>query len=188
MIHDPNEMWIRILFNLKACLDVMCPVRKLVSPEYTPEWLTPPIIDAMRIRDDLYRVARTNYNDDTCSWNIANFHRNRVESLIFNSRKTEVGFLLAYRKDDPAKFWEGIRKLLPNKTMSTLIKLRNNATGLLLPQDECSQFVNDFFANIGKNLTDALPVLPPVWKPRTNHTVSRSQTQTCLNRLVIWIL
>ena len=49
--------------------------------------------------------------------------------------------------------------------MSTLIKLKNSITGQLLPQDECSQFINEFFANIGKNLADALPVLPPGGTP-----------------------
>ena len=71
-LHDPNEMWIRILFNMKACLDVMCPIRKLTIPEYTPEWLTPPIIDAMRNRDDRYRVARQTNSTD--NWNMHQLH------------------------------------------------------------------------------------------------------------------
>ena len=70
----------------------------------------------------MYNRARKSKNDD--DWRIANFYRNRVESLIFQSRKEGVAKLLVHRSDDPAKFWAGIRKLLPNKTAATFIKLK----------------------------------------------------------------
>ena len=109
----PNAMWSEILNIIKTYLDAMCPMKKMILPVYTPEWLTPVIIDCMRIRDNLYKKARrTMTNND---WLIANFHKRNVEKLIFNSRKTKIGSLLEHRKDDPVKFWEGIRKLLPTK-------------------------------------------------------------------------
>ena len=84
-IENPDEMWNKIIKVINACLDSMCPIRTLVLPVFTPEWLTPTIINAMNDRDKLYTIAKhTNSTDD---WRIANFHRNRVEAMISLSRK-----------------------------------------------------------------------------------------------------
>ena len=132
----------------------MCPVRKLVLPEYTPSWLTPPIINAMKERDSLYTKARRTMDMD--DWRISDFHKRRVETLIFNSRKTEITSLLEHKKDDPVKFWEAIRKLLPNKTSATFIKLRNNMTKCVIPPEGCAEHINDFFSTIGEKLAASL--------------------------------
>ena len=52
-----NTMWDRLIDIIRVILDDMCPIRKIVIPEFTPEWLTPPIIEAMRERDKLYMIA-----------------------------------------------------------------------------------------------------------------------------------
>ena len=158
VLNNPNAIWNNLCTTLKQYLDILCPIRRLVLPIYTPEWLTPPIIEAMRHRDDSYRIARRVMTVD--SWRIANFNKHRVAEMIFNSRKNEIGKLLVHRKDDPTKFWEGIRKLLPNKTTATLIKLRNKTTNLIIPPGECAEYINSFFSDIGKNLAQALPDIP----------------------------
>ena len=133
----------------------MCPVKRITIPEFTPDWLTPPIIEAMHERDRLYNIARRSMDLD--DWRIADFHKNRVEGLIFNSRKNEIDMLLIHRKDDPAKFWQAIRKLLPINTTATLIKLRNNTTGLMIPSEGCAEHINSYFSSIGETLAKALP-------------------------------
>ena len=57
-IDDPDEMWDRVIGVIKACLDAICPVKTLVLPLYTPEWLTPAIIEQMQTRDSLYVTAK----------------------------------------------------------------------------------------------------------------------------------
>ena len=57
----------------------------------------------------------------------------------------------------PVKFWDAIRKLLPNKTSATLIKLRNKTTNLLIPPEGCAEYINSFFPTIGEKLAKALP-------------------------------
>ena len=167
---DPNIMWTRILDVLLKSLDLLCPVRRLTLPVYTPEWLTPPIIEEMKVRDDMYkRARRTNSDDD---WRISNYYRNKVEDMVFNSRKEGIALLLLHRGDDPVKFWAGIRKLLPNKTAATFIKLKNNLTKEVIPPELCADYINKFFANVGKNLADALPAnqhAPTVVQDRPQH-------------------
>ena len=82
-----------------------------------------------------------------------------MESLIYHSRKEKIDSLLSHRKDDPVKFWSGIRKLLPVKTASTFLKLRHSLSKEMVPPGECSDYINNFFANVGKNLADALPTI-----------------------------
>ena len=53
-----NDMWDRIIDIIRIVLDEICPIRRLTIPEFTPSWLTPPIIQAMRERDRLYTIAR----------------------------------------------------------------------------------------------------------------------------------
>ena len=65
--------------------------------------------------------------------------------------------LLVHRKDDPTKFWQAIRKLLPINTTATLIKLRNKSTGLLIPPEGCAEHINSYFSSIGETLAKALP-------------------------------
>ena len=150
-----NSMWDKIIDIIRMTLDEMCPVRKIVIPEFTPAWLTPPIIESMRERDRLYGIARRSMDLD--DWHIADFHKNRVEGLIFNSRRHEIDNLIAQRRDDPTKFWQAIRKLLPIKTCATLIKLRNKSDGLIIPPEDCAEHINNYFSTIGEKLAEVLP-------------------------------
>ena len=85
-IDDPDVMWTAILDILYVSLDKMCPIKTMVLPEYTPDWLTPVIINEMNHRDNLYRHARqTGLVDDL---RIANFYRNRVESKITTNKNS----------------------------------------------------------------------------------------------------
>ena len=70
-IDNPDEMWDSMLRLIRACLDSICPIRTMILPVYTPEWLTPNIIQEMQYRDDLYKDARR--SNDIDDWRIADF-------------------------------------------------------------------------------------------------------------------
>ena len=158
-IDDPDTMWNKTLIVIQNYLDIDCPMKMLTIPVYTPEWMSDIVIRAMRERDEAYRAARRVHNED--NWRIANFHRNNVEEIIFNSRKNKVQDLLQHRRDDPNKFWAGIRKLLPVKAASVLLKLRDKASGDMIPPEGCAKYINQFFATVGQNLANALPPSQP---------------------------
>ena len=54
---DPDILWDIFDDNIRAALDLICPIRKLTIPEDKPKWLTADIINLIRDRDALYKRA-----------------------------------------------------------------------------------------------------------------------------------
>ena len=109
--YEPDRLWQILIDNIVKCLSFSAPIRKCFVHVHTPSWLNHIILRQMRERDQLYRHARNTKSVD--DWRIAQNQKNRVESMQYYSKKNVVHNLLERFKEDPTKFWDGIRVVLP---------------------------------------------------------------------------
>ena len=147
---DPNECWDLMEKFLINFLDSNCPIKLFRSKENTPAWFTHDIITLSKDRDRAWAKAKlTNLDED---WVIARHLRNWTNNAVKQAKSTFIQTELENNKKDPKKFWHNIRDVLP-KSKSGTISIRNPLTNDPLPRDQQAQVINDFFANVGPNIT-----------------------------------
>ena len=59
-------------------------------------------------------------------------------------------------RNDPKRFWEGIREILPKDKSQGVLKLTDQATGRELKQEEIPQYINNYFSTVGEQLASKL--------------------------------
>ena len=81
-----------------------------------------------------------------------------VTPLIRLSKKKYYSDFFIENQSNIKKTWEGIRRLLnvSKKSNNQINKLTHNGLTSSIPQD-MSNFMNDFFVNIGKSVEDKIP-------------------------------
>lgn len=73
-----------------------------------PEYINLELLELMKERDDAFKTARTQQTD--ASWNHARILRSRVQSGIYNARKSYVAKQITNSHGDGRKFWNTIKK------------------------------------------------------------------------------
>ena len=154
--------------NIRAALDLICPIRKLTIPEDKPKWLTADIINLMRDRDALCKRARRTGNQD--DWNIARLLRNRVQYAIRTYKAEQIKSDLNRFKNNPQKFWSKIRDILPTEkpdSINTLVDIDNDNE--IINRAQLPNHINSYFSGIGEKL--AIPLLQqnPISETVVNH-------------------
>ena len=81
------------------------------------------------------------------------FARNHVTQAIRDARSTYINMTLSRNKNNPRKFWRIINALCKNTDRLDYDgDFVDPATGVTVPTDTISLFLNDYFANIGSRL------------------------------------
>ena len=97
----------------------------------------------------------------------------RVELLIKGYKKEKIQNELNQNRDNPKKFWEGIREIWPKNNSTTVHSLVDEKSGKVYQDAGLADHINDYFTSIG-------PKLANVFKkdiegnPPTFHTVSNN--------------
>ena len=86
--------------------------------------------------------------------------RNRVNILIRNAKNSFVKEKLEQFVDNPKKFWEQIKSVMPNAKLSNPVMLVNDK-GNKLNNLETASVINSHFTNIGTMLASELKRLQP---------------------------
>ena len=116
-----------------------------------PEWATREFLSCCKHRDSLEKKSKISGSlADRCKYvkarnSVTNFKRNLKENF-FQTAFNEAG-------DDPKKIWRVIRQLLGSGQKKSKIMEINGKSDPTEMADE----INNFFADIGSNLTAELP-------------------------------
>ena len=103
----------------------------------------------MKDRDSALRKAtRTKDPKDKKAARLA---RNKVNTLIRVAKNNFIKGKLENFRDNPKKFWEQIKSVMPTSNFSNAIFLENNL-GQKLNNKEAADKVNKYFTNIGSEL------------------------------------
>ena len=76
--------------------------------------------------------------------------------VVRNAKSNFIKDELNTHFNDPKKFWDKVSLALPsNSSGSNLIKLKNH-NNIVISEEDTSDYINNFFSNIGKNLASKL--------------------------------
>ena len=194
---DPTLAWEIMQNNIILEADKMCPIKQFKIKNTKPCRVTNELIECMRDRDYLYSKAkRTNNEDD---WNIAKFHRNRVNANVRRARAEFIQDQLRNSEGNLAKFWRTIKQVMPNKKGA-----KKHSKISITDEDNVSfnnnlvaDHLNEFFANIGQRdkplnrTANCTPeVLSQLWKGETDGSfntdiISLQETKALVDKINI---
>ena len=149
-VDDALETWYSLLFEV---IDKHIPLKHhRVKRKNQPTWLTTEIIEGIKVRD---RFKALGNQEQYKVW------RNKVVSLIKQSKKCNYEKLIEEGKNQPTTIWKIFNELNAGKQKNgssnkvNSVKLGNSE---IYNSDEIANTFNDFFINIAKNLKEPVPL------------------------------
>lgn len=131
------------------CANFVCPLKNLFIRNESPPWITREIIESLHDRDAAYGKVHLTRNPNDLSK--AKELRTSTKRDIRNACSEYIQNNLSNNSNNPRKFWEEINKIVKNKNSNNSIELKNDS-GDLVPAEDTTNFINDFFSSIGPNL------------------------------------
>ena len=146
------------------------------------------LVEYMKDRDvALKKAARTKDPDDR---RIARRARNRVNLLIRNAKNDFIKEKLENYSDNPKKFWEQIKSVMPATNFSNQINLLD-PNGNKLNKLESANMINIYFANIGSDLAKHMinnnQNIVPLLNPPVHNINTLSLTRPLQNDILYWV-
>ena len=156
--NNVNTQWDILYRNVLTILDDIIPIKNFSFPNSKPEWMVGDLIEYMKDRDvALKKAIRKKSPSDK---KLARKARNRVNVLIRNAKNIFVKEKLEQYEDNPKKFWEQIKSVMPDTKLSNPVNLIDNEGNKLNNLDSASA-INSYFTNIGSLLASELKKLHP---------------------------
>ena len=148
---DPILCWDIMENNIRLEIDRMCPIKQFKTAASKDPWITNEVLEEIRDKDLALKKARRSGKDE--DWAFARNERNRVGRLVEVARKEFFEEEQRNSRGDPKRFWRNVASVIPNnKKDKSDITLVDNLSNTKVKLDETSNYINDFFANIGVNL------------------------------------
>ena len=150
---EPNQCWERLYNTVIDALNVMAPLHTSTFRKDRPEWLTADLIEIMKDRDRAMKLACK--SKLTTDKKIARVLRNNVNKAVKSAKSEYLLTKLDTYKKDPKKFWQAINDILPHSKSSAINILSED--GNTLSDQEMSETIYNFFANVGASLASKIP-------------------------------
>ena len=155
--HDVKVVWNNIRRIIEETLDVMAPIREFKFGNTKPGWLSNDLMEMMKDRNRaLKKATKTKLDKDK---KYARTIRNLVNQYIKNARSDFIQEQLTNLKDKPKKNWNILNDIIDPSRNSKSFKMTNN-NGEELSDTVAAETINDFFAHIGKNLSEKIKAQP----------------------------
>ena len=146
---DVDIKWNILYRHVVNTLDDQIPIKTFIFPKSKPEWLVGELVEYMKDRDALLRVARrTKLSADKKA---ANKARNKVNKLVKNAKNYFIKEKLDNYQNFPKKFWEQIKAVYPSDKNTNPIQLQDK-DGNQLSNEQTASEINRYFTNIGPEL------------------------------------
>ena len=148
---DPVKCWDIMENIIKSEIDKTCPIKTFKVSASSDPWITNELLEEIRDKDLALKRARKTGRDD--HWAFARNERNRVGRLVELARKDYFHAEELNSRGDPKRFWRNISSCLPNKrAMKSNVTLIDKSNNSQIDNNATSDYINDFFANVGNNL------------------------------------
>ena len=150
---EPNQYWELLSKSIIDILNVMAPLRTSTFRKDRPEWLTADLIEILKDRDRAMKLAcKSKLITDKKE---ARTLRNIANKAVKSAKSEYLLNKLDTYKIDPKKFWQAINDILPQTRSSAINILSEN--GNTLSDQDMSEAINNFFANVGASLASKIP-------------------------------
>ena len=198
-LQNPNISIENFLKCIKGLLDQHAPVKqfrpkKVINLKASP-WMTPEILNSMKVRDKLYKSflqAKDPLVKATLKERFK-LYRNRIVSIC---RQRKIDFYRNFFQENiqnSANVWKGINSItaVKRKVDSTVISLEINGK-VTSDLPKVAESFNTFFATIADKIKNDIPKSPKTYKdflknPNPNTmflaNVSPNEVLECLNSL-----
>ena len=151
-IKDPNIAWNFVISKIIHCLDLLCPKKKFKINKYKEHWMNRDIMEIIIDKDLALKKAKASGKME--DFLLAKQLKKEAGKIIQKAKQNYLENEFENSKGDPKKFWKNIYSILPKSKLENnkdIIHLKNNE-GKNIDVEETSNFINDFFINIGPNL------------------------------------
>ena len=162
----PAQVDINIIFDsfhtkLTELIDKHVPLKKVSKRQLrlqSKPWITKGIRSSIAIRNKLYKSYMSTSND--YYFTKYKIYRNKLKHLILISKKSFYNNYFNTNKDNIKETWKGIKQLITLKktAYSTPTTLKIGNTKITDTKSIANEF-NKYFANVGSNLANAIPVV-----------------------------
>ena len=155
-IENPNTAWDILIGNIIEILESICPLKEFSVNEYKEKWMNRDLMELIIDKDlALKKAKKTKKQEDlSCARKI----RNKTGKIIEKAKTDFLENEFINSKGDPKRFWKNIYSILPKSTIEKqkdTIHLKNE-NGINVDINETSEFINEFFTNIGPNLANKI--------------------------------
>ena len=147
-----NDMWRIIVEIITRCLNVLCPIRKIIIRQDQQDWFDGDLRTAIKNKTKLYKNACMSRKD--VDWNLYVESRKYVRTLTIKKKRQYITTKLNETKCTPKKFWNEIQ----NNLSFGKIKARNTSLTIYAPNktlltgEAAANEMNTYYVNVGKKL------------------------------------
>ncbi|MES9881523.1 MAG: reverse transcriptase family protein [Sedimenticola sp.] len=144
--NDIIDTWSKLFLDI---VNTHLPMKQhRVKRKQQPKWLTPDIIDAMKMRDKFKSL-----NNDTQY----KLYRNKVIGLIKKSKKAQYTAIINENNNKPSSVWKLFKEVGASKrnTSSTIFALNVDGKTIESPEEIANEF-NKFFVTIASKVKEPI--------------------------------
>ena len=164
-LSDVNEAWLCWKNIFLETLNKHAPFRKIRTRNKQSPWITRDLKEEMQSRDLLLKRATKSANED--DWLIYRQKRNRVNKLIFKTKKIYYEDKLNKHSGDVKRTWKTINEIRGKKSKNTLInEIKTASSEVHVDSKRIANALNFHFTNIAAKLASELQNK----EYQTNHT------------------
>lgn len=139
--------------------DKHCPYKQCYARKILPKWMNIEILETMSERDRLYKLAKSLGNPEI--WATMRQWRNICNRMVAKAKNEFVLLQLNECTNDLSKFWRVIDSVFgENSNTRKEIKIVDPVSQLVLPENECPDYMNNFLVTTGPSLAAEIPSVP----------------------------
>ena len=174
-----DDYWDIFEKTFNCILDFHAPLRSRTRKETklsNKPWITKGIRKSIKTKQKLFKNILKNKSDT--KWNFYKIYRNKLCHIIEASKRNHFNSEINHFQHNPKKIWKTINNIISLKRNKSniLIKQLNDDNKIIENPVDISNTFNNFFTNIGTNLSDKIS------PPQNSCKISPiSHIKTCKN-------
>ena len=156
---DPGKLWDIVIKIIKEVADIHCPLKQMKFRDDSPEWITKDMVQEIFYKDHLYKKAK--HTKDEKDWELFHKKKNEVKKLLSNAKEGFIKNKLVEHSNNPRRFWRTINEMSglgKNKSKKSSCTKLVDESGTQYENQEASEYLNDYYVNVGPNLANSLDI------------------------------
>ncbi len=154
--NDPNLKWTEWLNLVMSVINKHAPLKKKRIGKRRSPWITPQVVQKIRIRD--YLKQRFDGTRDNNTWVQYKKARNEANNIIKRAKQNYFSTNITTAQKDPKKTWRLINDLTSRKmNKAASVKEVNFEGSTLTDPADISEAFNSYFTSIGDKLANEIP-------------------------------
>ena len=144
--------WKEMLNIIYNCINAMCPVKTFRVKQEKEQWITPPLLELIKDKDNAMRRAKRRNSPEL--WKIAKRLRNNCTKRLREARADFIKENLDNNVGNSKKIWKNIQEVIPNSNSKNKnsFDLFDKEKNTMVDHSDTANYINEFFTGIGPKL------------------------------------